>query len=260
MATLTPKPPAERSPADASRRVPAGSLRKTAIVAGAMYLVTFVTSIPTLPLFAPLQDPGYVLGSGPDTGALWGVLLNVICALAGVGTAIALFPVVKRQNESLAIGFVASRVIEGTLIIVGVVCLLSLMTLRQGAGGVQTAALVTGGTLLVTLHGWTFVLGQSLMPVVNALLLGTLLYRSRLVPRALPVLGLIGAPLLFLSVVATIFGVFGQTSAVGAIAALPIALWEFSLGVWLIVKGFSPSPITAGLTAPDTPAHRDATT
>jgi hypothetical protein len=259
MVTLTPKPPTERGTTNSPRRIPASSLRKTAFVAGALYLVTFVTSIPTLPLFAPLQSPGYVLAPGPDTGALWGVLLNVICALAGVGTAIALFPVVKRQSESLAIGFVASRVIEGTLIMAGVVCLLSLVTLRQGAGGAETAALLTGGTLLVTLHGWTFVLGQSLMPVVNALLLGTLLYRSRLVPRALPVLGLIGAPLLALSVTATIFGLFDQTSPVGTIAALPIALWEFSLGVWLVVKGFSPSPITADMTAPDTPAHRDAT-
>jgi hypothetical protein len=245
MATLTP--PTDRNTAGA--RVPMGSLRKTAIVAGGLYLVTFVTSIPTLPLFAPLQAPGYVVGPGSDTAAQWGVLLNVICALAGVGTAIALFPVVKRQNEGLALGFVASRVIEGVLIIVGVVCLLSLVSLHQSAGGVGTAALVTGGALLVTLHGWTFVLGQSLMPVVNALLLGTLLYRSRLVPRAIPILGLIGAPLLFLSVAATIFGVFDQTSPVGVIAALPIALWEFSLGVWLVVRGFSPSPITAATTA-----------
>src|ERR1700712_985009 len=208
MSTLTPKSPTERNTGGAPGRVPAGSLRKTAGLAGGLYLVTFVTSIPTLPLFAPLQEPGYVVGPGPDTGALWGVLLNVICALAGVGTAIALFPVVKRQNEGLALGFVASRAIEGTLIIVGVVCLLSLVSLRQSPGGAETASLVTAGTGLVTLHGWTFVLGQSLMPVINALLLGTLLYRSRLVPRVIPMLGLIGAPLLFVSVAATIFGIY----------------------------------------------------
>jgi hypothetical protein len=237
-----------------------GSLRRTAIIAGGLYLLTFLTSIPTLVLFAPVQDPDYVLGSGPDTGVLWGALLNVLCALAGAGTAVALFPVVRRQNESLAIGFVASRVIEGTMIIVGVASLLSLVTLRQdlgGASGAAAAALVTSGTLLVTLHGWTFVLGQSLMPVVNALLLGTLLYRSRLVPRAIPVLGLIGAPLLLASVTATIFGVFDQVSPVAGIAALPIALWEFSLGVWLVVKGFNPSPITAEMTTPGAAAHPD---
>jgi hypothetical protein len=250
MSTLIPNPPAERDAADAPGRIPAASLRKTAAVAGGLYLLTFVTSIPTLPLFAPLQEPGYVLGPGPDTGALWGVLLNVLCALAGIGTAIALFPVVRRQNEGLAIGFVASRTVEGTLIIVGVVCLLSLVSLRQDAGSVETASLAAGGTMLVALHGWTFVLGQSLMPAVNALLLGTLLYRSRLVPRALPLLGLIGAPLLLASVTGTIFGLYDQTSPVGTIAALPVALWEFSLGVWLVVRGFSPSSITAGERSP----------
>jgi uncharacterized protein DUF4386 len=243
MSTLIPKSPTERNTGDAPGRVPAGPFRKTAFIAGGLYLITFVTSIPTLLLFAPLQEPGYVLGPGPDTGALWGALLNVICALAGVGTAAALFPVVRRQNEGLAIGFVASRSIEGALIIVGVVCLLSLVSLRQSPGGAETAWLVAGGSLLVTLHGWTFVLGQSLMPVINALLLGTLLYRSRLVPRPIPVLGLVGAPLLFVSVAATIFGIYDQTSPIGVIAALPIAVWEFSLGVWLVVRGFSPSPI-----------------
>ena len=260
MATLIPKPPAERHQAAAPERFPMASLRRTAIVAGALYLVTFVTSIPTLVLFAPVQAPGYVLGAGPDSGILWGVLLNVVCALAGVGTAITLFPVVRRQNEALAIGFVASRVIEGALILVGVVSLLALVTLRQelaGAVGVDQGSLIIGGALLLTVHGWTFVLGQSLMPVVNALLLGTLLYRSRLVPRAIPVLGLVGAPLLLASVTATIFGAFGQISIVATIAALPIALWEFSLGVWLVVRGFSPSPITVGLGGGASPPDRD---
>ncbi|MDT7745936.1 MAG: hypothetical protein QOE59_5014 [Actinomycetota bacterium] len=237
-------------------------LRKTAIIAGALYLITFATSIPTLVLFAPVQVPGYILGAGPASGVLWGVLLNVICALAGAGTAVALFPVVKRQNEALAIGFVASRVIEGTLIVVGAVCLLSLVTLRQdlaGAAGVNEASLITGGALLLAVHGWTFVLGQSLMPVVNALLLGTLLYKSRLVPRVIPVLGLIGAPLLFASVTATIFGAFGQISPVATIAALPIAVWEFSLGVWLVIKGFTYSPITAGTSSAAVPPDRGET-
>ncbi|MET0190282.1 MAG: DUF4386 domain-containing protein [Pseudonocardia sediminis] len=229
------------------------SLRRTAMIAGGLYLLTFVTSIPTLPLFAPAQLPGFVLGPGPDSGVIVGALLNVVCALAGVGTAVVLFPVVRRRNEALAIGFVASRVIEGTLIVVGVVALLSLVTLRQDLGGAATgagaASLLTTGTMLVTVHGWSFVLGQSLMPVVNALLLGTLMYRSRLVPRAIPVLGLIGAPLLLASVVATVCGVFDQVSPVAAVAALPIAVWEFSLGAWLLVKGFTTPPV-AGLGAP----------
>jgi uncharacterized protein DUF4386 len=237
------------------------SLRTTAIIAGGLYLITFATSIPTLGLFAPAQAPGFVLGPGPDGGILFGAVLNVICALAGVGTAVALYPVVKRQNNALALGFVTSRVIEGALIVVGVVCLLALVTLRQDLGGVEgsdAAALLPVGALLVAFHGWTFVLGQSLMAAVNALMLATLLYRSRLVPRAIPALGLIGAPLLLASVIATIFGVYTQFSPVAVVAALPIAVWEFSLGVWLVVKGFRPAPVTDGMTEPGDPGHREA--
>jgi hypothetical protein len=146
------------------------------------------------------------------------------------------------------------------LIIAGVVCLLALVTLRQDLGsvaGADAAALLPIGALLVTLHGWTFVLGQSLMAAVNALMLATLLYRSRLVPRAIPALGLIGAPLLLASVTATIFGVYPQVSPVAVIAALPIAVWEFSLGVWLVVKGFRPAPVTDGTAEPVGPGRRE---
>jgi hypothetical protein len=112
--------------------------------------------------------------------------------------------------------------------------------------------LVTGKAL-VALHDWTFLLGQGFLPAVNALLLGSLLYRSRLVPRVLPLLGFIGAPLLVASAAATLFGLWGQVSALSGLLTIPIALWEFSLGVWLVVKGFQPSPITAGVAATSTP-------
>jgi hypothetical protein len=130
------------------------------------------------------------------------------------------------------------------------VSLLSVVTLRQA--GVGAEALVTG-QVLVAGYNWSFHLSQSLIPVVNALLLGSLLYRSGLVPRILPLLGLIGAPLLLASGIAVLFGVWGQVSTLSAIAAAPIALWEFSLGVYLVVKGFRPSPITAGLVPVSTP-------
>lgn len=226
-------------------RSPMSSLRKTALIAGALYLVTFVTSIPTLILYGPVHGAGYILGSGPDTGVLWGGILEVLLALSGAGTAIALYPVVRRQNESLALGFVASRVLEAAGILVGVMSLLTVVTLRQnlsGAVGTDTASLATGGAVLVAFHDWTFVLAQSLMPAVNALLLGTLMYRSGLVPRIIPLLGLVGAPLLLGSVTATIFGLYEQSSGVAVIAALPVALWELSLGIWLVVKGFRASP------------------
>ena len=254
MRTTATKPPA--------KGIPMSSTRKTALVAGVFYLITFI-SIPTLALYGPVKNHrDWILSSGAHTGVLVGGFLEVIVALAGIGTAVTLYPVVKRQNEGVALGFVAARVLEAGMIFTGVISLLSLVTLRHdlgGAAGANAAALVTTGASHVAIYNWTFLLGQSLMPAINAILLGTLLYRSRLVPRALPVLGLIGAPLLMTAVIATLLGgSIGHVSAFAAIATLPVAAWEFSLGVWLVVKGFKPSPITAGMVAPGTtPAHGD---
>jgi hypothetical protein len=204
-----------------------------------LYLLTFV-SIPTLFLYGPVKGANYILGPGPDTSAIVGGILEIIVALAGIGTAVALYPVVKRQNEGVALGFVGSRTLEAAAIFVGVACLLSVVTLRQAGAG--AGALVAAQTLVV-LYGRTFLVSQSFIPAVNALLLGSLLYQSRLVPRVLPLLGFIGAALLVASDIGVLFSLWGQTSSVAALAALPIALWEFSLGVWLVVKGFKPSPI-----------------
>ena len=244
---------------------PAGmtSLRKTAMVAGIFYLITFI-SIPTLALYGPVKNHrDWILTSGSHTAVLVGCLLEVIVALAGIGTAVTLYPVVKRQNEGVALGFVTSRLLEAAMIFTGVLSLLSLVTLRHdlgGAAGANAAALVTTGASHVAVYNWTMLLGQTLMPCINALLLGTLMYRSRLVPRIIPIVGLIGAPLLIAGVIVTLSAGTGHISAFQAIATLPVAAWEFSLGVWLVVKGFRPSPITAEMTAADTaPAYHDVT-
>jgi branched-subunit amino acid transport protein AzlD len=230
----------------ATKRVPMDSLRKSALVAGVIYLITFI-SIPTLTLYGPVRnDPNYIVGPGPDTPVIFSGVLEIIVALACIGTAVVLYPVVKRQNEAVAMGFIGARVLEAAAIFAGVVSVLSVVTLRQTGAGAD--ALVTGQAL-IALHNWTTLLGQGFLPAVNALLLGSLLYRSRLVPRIIPLVGLIGAPLLVASAAATLFGLKDQVSALSAIAALPIALWEFSLGVYLVVKGFKPSPITGGMVA-----------
>jgi hypothetical protein len=254
----TVRTPATNPPAKRTRM---SSTRKTALVAGIFYLITFI-SIPTLALYGPVKNHrDWILGSGGHTAVLFGGFLEVIVALAGIGTAVALYPVVKRQNEGVALGFVAARTLEGSMIFAGVVSLLSLVTLRQhlgGATGANAAALVTTAASHVAIYNWTFLLGQSLMPGINALLLGSLMYRSRLVPRILPVLGLIGAPLLIGGVIATLFGGLEQGSAGAALTALPVAAWELSLGLWLVVKGFKPAPITTGMTPTDgTPAYHD---
>ncbi len=223
----------------ATKRVPMDSLRKTALVAGVLYLLTFV-SIPTLFLYGPVKSANYILGAGPDTSAIIGGILEIIVALAGIGTAVVLFPVLKRQNEAAALGLVASRILESGTIFVGVAFLLSIVTLRQA--GVGAAGLVTGHALVV-LYDRIFLLGPSFMPAICDLLLGILLYQSRLVPRGLSLIGIVGAPILLAGYFAVMFGLIGTSQA--SITAIPVALFEFSLGVWLIAKGFNPSAIAS---------------
>jgi hypothetical protein len=234
------------------------SLRKIALVGGALYVITFATSIPARLLYGPVRnDPNYILGHGADTQVLFAGFLDVVLALACIGTAVALYPVVKRQNEGVALGFIGSRTLEAAIIVYGVVSLLSVVSLRQAGAGAD--GLVTGQALLAQ-YDWTFLFGPGFMASVNALLLGSLMYRSRLVPRIIPLLGLIGAPLLFASDLAVMFGLWEQFSVPAGIATIPIFVWELSLGVYLVVKGFKPSPITAGMAATSTrPAYQDAT-
>jgi Domain of unknown function (DUF4386) len=219
------------------------SLRKISLFAGIFYLLTFV-SIPTLGLYGSVRGPNYILGPGPDTPVMLGAILEMIVALAGIGTAVTLYPVIKRQSEGRALGFIGVRVLEAATIYAGIVSLLSVVTLRQASAGV--GALATGQALVAQYY-WMFLFGQSFIPAMNALLLGSLLYQSRLVPRALPVLGFFGAAMLVTAWACTLLGFLGQVSAASALFALPIALWEFSLGIYLVVKGFNPSPITAGM-------------
>jgi hypothetical protein len=217
-------------------------LRRTALVAGILYLVTFVASIPAVFLLGPvLNDPNYIVSSGADTQVTAGAFLDLVNALACIGTAVALFSVVRLEHEGLALGFVTTRIFEAAVIVIGVVSLLAVVTLRDpAASGTQRESLVTAGAALVAVRNWTFLIGPGIMPGLNALLLGTLLYRSRLVPRWIPVLGLIGAPLLISAAVGRMFGINGETSIWSAVGLLPIFVWELSVGLWMTFKGFDP--------------------
>ncbi len=216
--------------------------RKIALAGGILYLLTFVSMPIGVLYMSVLNDPNYIVGSGPDTPVIVGGILEIIVALAGIGTAVALYQVLKRQNEGIALGFVGTRVLEAGTIFADVVCLMAIVTLRRT--GVGPEALVTGKTL-VALYG-LFRLGQNLMPAVNDLLLGSLLYRSRLVPRILPLMGILGAPLLIANTIVFMFGITGgPLFLLTGIGVLPIALFEFSLGIWLTVKGFDSSAITS---------------
>ena len=240
--TAHPRPPIPQP-----GREPTHPAQRTARLAGVLYLLTFV-SIPTLVLFKPVKDDvgAFLLGRGSATGVMWGSLSEVIVGIAGIGTAVVLYPVAKRVSQTAALGFVAARVLEASLIFVGTISLLTIVTLRTdlaGTTGVDSAALLTVGHSLVAVYNWMFLLSQSLMPVACDLLLGYVLYRSGLVPRIFPVVAFVGAPLLLASDIAVFFGAYAQVGALAGLAALPVAAFEFFLGVWLIVKGFSPAAL-----------------
>jgi hypothetical protein len=225
-------------------------MRQTAFLGGLLYVITFAASIPAAFYFlAPVLDnPDYVLGSGSDARVITGGLLDVVTAIAGIGTAVVLFPVVRRQNRTLALGFVTSRLLEAAIIVIGVVSLLAIVTLRKdfaGAPGADTDSLSTTAASLVAVRDFTFHLGPGFMAAVNALLLGSLMYRSGLVPRVIPVMGLIGAPLLLAAKIATVYGVNDDSTMWSVIALAPIFFWELSLGIYLVVRGFRPSAVAA---------------
>jgi hypothetical protein len=221
------------------------SNRKIALAAGVLFIITFVTSIPALYLFQPvLDDPaGYIAGSGADNTRIFvGASLELLLIVANVASAVVLFPILKRQNDMLALGFVTARLVESTFIAIGLVSVLGVVSLQQqdptgtGAGAI--------GVALAAIKDWTFLLGPGfVVGVGNGLLLGYLMYRSSLVPQRMAMLGLVGGPLICVSGILVLLGVFDEGGTAQAIATIPEFVWELSFGIWLTVKGFNPSPI-----------------
>ena len=229
---------------------PTEAHQRTARIAGWLFVVTFVTSIPELFLYKSLlKHTDYVLGSGGHASIALGATLEVLLAISGIGTAVVLYPIIKRQSQSISLGYVASRTLESTIIVVGVISVMSVVTLRHdvgGAGAANAASLVLVERALVAIHDWTFLLGPGFCAGFgNGLLLGYLMYKSGLVPRGMAMLGLIGGPLIFISGIAILFGAFKNGSTAASLLAIPEIAWEASLGIYLIVKGFKPSPILA---------------
>jgi hypothetical protein len=221
--------------------------RRTALIVGVLFILTMITGIGGVVAYGPvLSDPDYVIGAGPDTRVFLGAFFELLVIITNIGTAVVLFPVLKRQNEGLALGYVAARLVEAALILVGIVSLLTVVSLRQAATSGDPSTLVTVGRSLVAIHDWTFLLGPGfIVGVGNGLLLGYLMYRSGLVPRRMAMLGLIGGPLICASGILVLFDVIDAGSPVQVIATIPEFIWELSLGIYLIVKGFKPCPILA---------------
>ncbi|MGW9405108.1 DUF4386 domain-containing protein [Arthrobacter sp. NPDC055585] len=212
-------------------------LDKTARTAGILFLLTFVSAIAGAALYAPLlADPGYATGPGGDTRVLIGAVCELVLIITNIGTAVVLYPVLRRYSAAAAIGFVAARIMECTMIAVGILCVLTVVSLRQSP---DAEAYLPVAQALVALHGWTFLLGPGfVVGIGNGLLLGFLMYRSGLVPRPMALFGLIGGPLMSLSGIAVLFGAYGQMSVPSVLATMPEIIWEASLGVYLTFKGF----------------------
>ena len=218
--------------------------QRRARVFGVLYLITFVTSIPALALYQPvLDDPvGYIAGPGHDTQILFAALLELLLIIANIGTAVVIFPIVRRQNEELALGYVTARLIECTFILVGILSVLGIITLRNQVAGASEG---TVAYTLAAIKDWTFLLGPGwVVGWGNGLILGYLMYRSELVPRRAALLGLIAGPLIIVSGTAVMFAGDHPSDTLRSLqglATIPEFLWELFLGVYCTVKGFRPS-------------------
>ena len=222
--------------------------RRTSLIAGLLFIGTFVTSIVGLLLYDPvLNETDFILGGGLDARISLGALLEVFLVITNIGTAVVLFPILKRQSEALSLGYVAGRIVESTVIAVGLISLMAIVTLRDEAGGADPASLTLAGQSLVALHDWTFLLGPGFcVGIGNGLILGYLMYRSGLMSPKLAMFGLVGGPLIFLSSIAILFGAYEQTDGIAFLFSIPEIIWELSLAIVLTFKGFrSESPLLA---------------
>ncbi|HWH14299.1 MAG TPA: DUF4386 domain-containing protein [Miltoncostaeaceae bacterium] len=223
--------------------------RRLTLAAGVLFLVTFITSIPALALFQPvLDDPaGYIAGGGADTRVLLGVALEFLLIAANIGSALVLFPLLRSESEVLSLGFVSARIMESVFIAAGILCLLAIVSLRQDDPGAGALAVS-----LAQIKDWTFLLGPGMVVGIgNGLILGYLMYRSRLVPRPMAVLGMVAGPILFAAGIAVLFDAVPAGGFVQGLATAPEFVWELSLGVYLTVLGLRPSARGRDADAPD---------
>ncbi|MGB3337370.1 MAG: DUF4386 domain-containing protein [Devosia sp.] len=225
--------------------------RSTAVIAGIIFLITEVTAIGGLLLYTPvLAGAEYIVGAGADTRVLLGAFFELLLAAANIGTAVVLFPVIRKQSEAIALGYVGGRILEAAMILVGTLCLVTVVSLRQMVAGTPGADVITLsgiGTSLVTLRDWTFLFGPNFILGCNSFMLAYLLHRAGLVPKAITIIGMVSGPMVILSGIGVMFGLHEQLSPTGGILGLPSLVWEVAVALWMIIKGFKPSaPIMSG--------------
>jgi Domain of unknown function (DUF4386) len=222
------------------------STRRTAVVFGVLYLATFVFSIAGALLYDPVLHPvKFMAGTGGDTRVRLGAVCEVFLIIANIGTAVVIYPIFRRRFEVLSIGYVTARLVECTFIAIGIVSYLAVVTLHPKAG-VAAGSMVNDARALVAIRNWTFVLGPGFVAGLgNGLILGYMMYRSGLMPRGLSILGLIGGTLICITGLGVVLDVFARGGTAQAIATVPEFIWELSLGIYPLVKGFKTSPIDA---------------
>lgn len=250
---VEPRPassPQRTAPDERSLHLPTTSEQRTARIMGAWFLGTFLFSIPAFFFYGPILDKvDFVVGSGNDSRIGVGALLEILLAVSGIATAVVIYPIVARVSRSVALGYVAARTVESMLILVGVLSLMTVVALHQDLDATAgTEQMLTDvARALVALHQQTRLLGpQFCAGLGNGILLGYLMWRSRLLPRPMVMFGLVGGPLALVAGIAVLLGAWQTTSAVPVALTAPEAIWELSLSLWLLIKGFRPSPILGG--------------
>jgi hypothetical protein len=234
---------------DYHRPVPPEESRRIAQTFGALYLITFATSIPALWLYQPvLDDPaGYIAGAGHDDRILLGAFLELLLIIANIGTAVVVYPLLKRVSETCALGYVTARIVESTFILVGILTMVTVVTLQRNPSAGSDATLGSIAYALAATKDWTFLLGPGfVVGIGNGLLLGYLMYRSGLVPRRMAVLGLVAGPLIIISGVAVMFGLAQAGGPLQGVATIPEFIWELFLGIYPLVWGFRAAPVLRG--------------
>jgi hypothetical protein len=220
--------------------------RKSALAVGVLFILTFITSIGAVFAYGPVLSAGYITGAGADSGVYFGAFLELMLIVTNIACATVLFPILKRQNEALALSYVGARIIECTFILVGLLSLLTIVTLRQSGAGADQGTLTTMGSSLLATHNWTFLLGPGFADGIGTgLILGYLMYKSGLVGRRMALVGLVGGAMLTASGIAVLLGVIPQFGAVQGILTIPEFIWEAFLGLYLTFKDFKPSPVLA---------------
>jgi hypothetical protein len=218
--------------------------QRAARIFGALFILTFITSIAGLLLYGPVLDEDYIVNGSADGEIALGALLEILLVITNIGTAVVLYPIARRYSEKLALSWVASRIVESTIIAVGAISLLSIVTLHQESAADSSALLLQQETL-VAVHDWTFLFGPGFcVGVGNGIILGYLMWKSGLVPRRMAMLGLIGGPLVLIRAILILFDVVGPGAAI-AVLVIPEILWEAALGIYPLIKGFRTPPAPA---------------